>query len=94
MFHCEVGFLLLSYHNRYIVEADYISEETMPLPSAPELIIIFLVILLLFGGRKLPELARSIGDSMKELRKGMSDDGTTAKKNDKKQSDHDGSKSA
>ena len=47
-----------------------------------ELIIIFLVILLLFGGRKLPELARSVGDSMKELRKGMSDD-KTANKNAK-----------
>lgn len=50
--------------------------------GTPELIIIFLVILLLFGGRKLPELARSVGDSMKELRKGMSDDKTAAK-NDK-----------
>ncbi len=49
--------------------------------GTPELIIIFLVILLLFGGRKLPELARSVGDSMKELRKGMGDD-KTASKND------------
>lgn len=48
--------------------------------GTPELIIIFLVILLLFGGRKLPELARSVGDSMKELRKGMSDDKTASKK--------------
>jgi sec-independent protein translocase protein TatA len=48
--------------------------------GTPELIIIFLVILLLFGGRKLPELARSVGDSMKELRKGMSDDKPTNKK--------------
>ena len=50
--------------------------------GTPELIIIFLVILLLFGGRKLPELARSVGDSMKELRKGMGDD-KTANKNAK-----------
>lgn len=46
--------------------------------GTPELIIILLVVLLLFGGRKLPELAKSVGTSMKELRKGMSD-GTTAK---------------
>ena len=56
--------------------------------GTPELIIIFLVILLLFGGRKLPELARSVGDSMKELRKGMSDDKTANKKDkDAKPSD-------
>lgn len=48
--------------------------------GTPELIIIFLVILLLFGGRKLPELARSVGDSMKELRKGMNDETTATKK--------------
>lgn len=42
--------------------------------GTPELIIILLVILLLVGGRKLPELARSVGQSMKELRKGMGDD--------------------
>ena len=33
-----------------------------------ELLIIFLVLLLLFGGRKLPELARGLGKSMKEFR--------------------------
>lgn len=47
--------------------------------GTPELIIILLVILLLVGGRKLPELARSVGQSMKELRKGMSDDTKQAK---------------
>ncbi len=36
-----------------------------------ELIIILVVILLLFGARKLPDLARSIGASAKEFRKGL-----------------------
>lgn len=44
----------------------------MPNLGAPELIIILLVVLLLVGGKKLPELARSVGTSMQELRKGMS----------------------
>jgi len=39
--------------------------------QAPELIIILVVVLLLFGARKLPDLARSIGQSAKEFRKGM-----------------------
>jgi len=46
----------------------------MPNIGAPELILILLIVLLLFGARKLPELSRSIGTSVKELRKGMSDD--------------------
>jgi len=34
-----------------------------------ELILIFAVILLLFGARKLPELARGLGQAVKEFRK-------------------------
>lgn len=41
--------------------------------GAPELLIIFLIVLLLFGGKKLPELARSAGTSVHELRKGLND---------------------
>jgi len=36
--------------------------------GAPELIIILGIILLLFGGKKLPELSRSVGESIKELK--------------------------
>lgn len=39
----------------------------------PELIIIVAVIVLLFGARKLPDLARSVGASAKEFRKGLED---------------------
>lgn len=37
----------------------------------PELLIILAIILLLFGGKKLPELSKSLGESMRELRKGI-----------------------
>jgi sec-independent protein translocase protein TatA len=37
----------------------------------PELIVIFVIILLLFGGTRLPKLARSIRESKEELQKGM-----------------------
>jgi sec-independent protein translocase protein TatA len=40
----------------------------------PELIIILAIVLLLFGGKKLPELSKSLGTSMKELRKGINGD--------------------
>ncbi|HVW22985.1 MAG TPA: twin-arginine translocase TatA/TatE family subunit [Candidatus Saccharimonadales bacterium] len=42
--------------------------------GAPELIIILAIVLLLFGGKKLPELSKSLGESMRELRKGLSGD--------------------
>jgi sec-independent protein translocase protein TatA len=41
--------------------------------STPDLAIILLIVLLLFGSKKLPELYRSLGTSARELRKGFSD---------------------
>jgi sec-independent protein translocase protein TatA len=40
----------------------------------PEILLILAVLLLLFGARKLPELARSLGRSTKEFKQGMRDD--------------------
>ena len=34
--------------------------------QTPELVVILFIILLLFGGKKLPELARSMGSAVKE----------------------------
>lgn len=44
--------------------------------GAPEVLLIVFVILLLFGGKKLPELARSLGRSMNEFKKGQSEAGS------------------
>lgn len=37
----------------------------------PELLIILVVLLLLFGARRLPEIARSLGKSTKEFKAGV-----------------------
>ncbi len=39
--------------------------------GAPELIIVLIVILVLFGGSKLPKLARSLGQAQSEFKKGV-----------------------
>lgn len=54
-----------------------------------ELIIILIIVLLLFGGKKLPELTRSIGEGIKNIRKGFSESTETEKtsKSSKKKQD-------
>lgn len=39
--------------------------------GAPELGIILLIVLIIFGGAKLPKLARSMGQAQKEFKKGL-----------------------
>ena len=39
--------------------------------GVPEILLIAFVVLLLFGSRKLPELARSLGRSLNEFRRGQ-----------------------
>jgi sec-independent protein translocase protein TatA len=36
-----------------------------------ELVVILVIVLVLFGGKKLPQLARGIGESVSEVRKGF-----------------------
>ncbi len=38
------------------------------------LLIVLVIVILFTGGKKLPELARGIGQSAKEIKKGFSDD--------------------
>ena len=45
-----------------------------------EIILILLVVVLLFGGRKIPELMKGIGQGMKEFKKASKVDGETENK--------------
>ena len=49
--------------------------------GTPEIILIVLAIVLLFGGRKIPELMRGIGKGVKEFKEGINEEPT--KKDDK-----------
>jgi len=39
-----------------------------------QIVVIVLIVLLLFGGRKIPELMRGVGQGMKEFKKATSED--------------------
>jgi sec-independent protein translocase protein TatA len=61
--------------------------------GAGEIILIVLVVLLLFGAKKIPELARGLGKGMSEFKKGLKDvekeikdAGDEVKKDDNKKS--------
>ena len=41
--------------------------------GTPEIIVIVLAILLLFGGRKIPELMRGLGKGIRSFREGMNE---------------------
>lgn len=45
--------------------------------GAPEIILIILAILLLFGGKKIPELMRGLGKGVKEFKEAQSGEGNT-----------------
>ncbi len=51
--------------------------------GAPEIIIIFLVVLLLFGGRKIPELMKGLGKGVKEFKDASNGDNTTKTEEEK-----------
>ena len=49
----------------------------MGMPGGMEWILIALVVLLLFGGKKIPELAKGLGSGIKNFKKAVKDDEET-----------------
>ncbi len=46
----------------------------MGMPGTTELVIILAVVLLLFGGKKIPELAKGLGTGIKNFKKSVKED--------------------
>ena len=44
--------------------------------EGPDLIIVAVIVLVIFGGSKIPQLARSLGEAQREFKKGLSTDST------------------
>ncbi|MDP3147668.1 MAG: twin-arginine translocase TatA/TatE family subunit [Ignavibacteria bacterium] len=51
-----------------------------------EIIIVIFIVVLLFGAKKIPELAQGIGKGIKEFKKGMKDEDSGNKISDKDKS--------
>lgn len=61
--------------SRAIIELLLITTQTIMFGLGPkELIILAFILVLLFGAKKIPELARGIGDAIKYIRGSFSDD--------------------
>ena len=45
--------------------------------GAPEIIIILVIVLLMFGGKKIPELMKGLGRGMKEFKDASKGEGST-----------------
>ena len=50
----------------------------MGMPSMPELLIILAIVVLLFGAKKIPDLAKGVGKGIKDFKKAVKEDETVA----------------
>ena len=57
----------------------------MGVPGPTELIILLVIILLLFGAKRIPELAKGLGSGMREFRKSSSGDYDEVEENKKEE---------
>ena len=55
----------------------------LAIPGIWSIALIVIAILLLFGGKKIPELMKGFGSGIKEFKKGISDDDPEESKKDK-----------
>ena len=53
------------------------------IPGPWQVVLIVMVVLLLFGGRKIPELMRGLGQGMKEFKKATTDEKTAEEETEK-----------
>ena len=46
----------------------------MSMPSGMELVVIVIIVLILFGGKKIPELAKGLGSGIRNFKKAIKED--------------------
>lgn len=56
----------------------------MGMPGPGELVLIFLIVLLVFGAKKIPQIAKDIGNGIKEFKKAVTHNDDEEEKKEKK----------
>ncbi len=59
----------------------------MGMPSMPELLIVLAIVVLLFGAKKIPDLAKGMGKGIKDFKKAIKEDDEEPKEIAKKDTD-------
>jgi sec-independent protein translocase protein TatA len=59
----------------------------MGMPSMPELLIVLAIVVLLFGAKKIPDLAKGMGKGIKDFKKAIKEDDEEPKEIAKKETD-------
>lgn len=78
--------------NQLIYMAIFNIIPAFSMPSGTELIIILVIVLLLFGGKKIPELMRGLGKGVRSFKDGMKDAKDEINKIDEEESSYRGKK--
>ena len=66
------------------MNTEFLTLAILGLPGGGEWIIIALVILVLFGGRKIPELMKGLGSGIKEFKKASKEENSIENNTDEK----------
>src|SRR6188472_3928492 len=79
--HCRAGVAILLHgsliHPRPVGRARHEEERAMPSLGWQELVIVLIIVIIIFGAGKLPEIGGAMGKSIKEFKR-ASDDETEA----------------
>ena len=65
------------FANYFLLSLFLVSLSSCQLPGGPEWLVIGLIIIVLFGAKRIPQMMKGLGEGMKEFKKATKEDDTT-----------------